>query len=250
MLVSDHGAVADGPFFDPFDALVPAGLATVGRVDDSHAIGEGWYGDILKSMGLAGQADASRSQAIPQRVCYVYVNLKGRDPEGIVDPADYEKVQQQVVDALLTYVDPRTGQRPVALALPKNDARLLGLYGDKVGDVVYAVYPWYSGQHGPILPTGEWSAGSLKGLLVFNGPGIKKGARLQRTTGLQDVVPTVCHLADLPVPETVDGAIIWQALKDPQSKEKELAKLQGGLERMQAALARKTRQPWDKHDCA
>ncbi|MCL5110755.1 MAG: alkaline phosphatase family protein [Chloroflexi bacterium] len=250
VLVSDHGATADGPSFDPFDALVPAGLAAVGRESEGHEVGEGWYGDILKTLGLTGQADASRSKAIPQRVCYVYVNLKGRDPEGIVERADYEQVQQQIVDALLTYVHPKTGTRPAALALTKQDARLLGLYGDRVGDVVYAVYPWFGSQHGNILPTGEWSLGSLRGLLVFNGPGVKKGTRIARTVGLQDVVPTVCHLADLPVPETVDGAIIWQALKDTQAKDKEIAKLQGGLERMQAALARKTRQPWDKHDCA
>ena len=247
VLVSDHGAVADGPMFDPYKALEPAGLAVVTREqepDNPHMM-------LRKQLGqMQSEVDLAKTKAISRGICYVNVNLKGRDPEGIVEPEDYQKVQQQIIDALLTYVDPRTGSRPVALALTKDDARLLGMAGDSVGDVVYALYPWFGGQHGNILPTAEWSAGSLKGLLVFNGPGIKKGYRMQRTVGLEDIVPTVCHAADLPVPETVDGAIIYQVFRDPNFKEKELAKLQGGLERMQAALARKTRQPWDKHDCA
>ena len=83
----------------------------------------------------------------------LYVNLKGRDPDGIVDPEDYEKVQQEIIDALISYVDPETGKRPVSLALTKQDARILGLYGDSIGDVVYALYPWFGGEHGHILPT-------------------------------------------------------------------------------------------------
>jgi predicted AlkP superfamily phosphohydrolase/phosphomutase len=36
--------------------------------------------------------DYARSKAVPQREIYVYVNLKGRDPDGIVEPEDYEKL--------------------------------------------------------------------------------------------------------------------------------------------------------------
>ena len=57
------------------------------------------------------QPDVKKSKCFPQRTMYIYINLKGRDPEGIVEPADYEKVQQQIIDALYSYVDPATGQR-------------------------------------------------------------------------------------------------------------------------------------------
>ncbi|MHB1134057.1 MAG: alkaline phosphatase family protein [Chloroflexota bacterium] len=247
VLLSDHGAVADGPMFDPYKALEPVGLVKVLKEEtpDNPLLA------LRKALGqMMSEVDLSQTKALARGICYVNVNLKGRDPEGIVAPEDYEKVQQQIVDALLTYVDPRTGTRPVTLALTREDARLLGLHGEAVGDVVYALYPWFGGQHGNILPTATWGVGELNGLLVFMGPGIKRGVRLQRTVGLQDIVPTVCHAADLPLPATVDGAVIYQIFKDPNFKERELAKLQGGLERMQAAMARKTRQPWDKHDCA
>lgn len=218
ILVSDHGATPDGPVFNPFDALEPAGLAVqpeLKREDKLAEFGDrfGALGAALKSRGMV--PDLSRSKALPQRSLFVYVNLKGRDPDGIVDPQDYEKVQQEIIDALVTYRDPETGQRPVALALSKQDARILGLYGDDVGDVVYAVYPWFGSQHGQILPTAEYGMGSLKVLFTFTGPGIKKGVRIERNAWLTDMVPTICYLMNWPVPEDAEGAVLYQIFEDP-----------------------------------
>jgi predicted AlkP superfamily phosphohydrolase/phosphomutase len=251
ILVSDHGAVADGPVFDPFKIFAQAGLSVMEETQQTRipvtTRAEGLFEELRVG---ASRPDIKKSKVFPQRTMYVYINLKGRDPEGIVEAADYEKVQQQIIDALLTYVDPKTGGRPVSLALSRRDARILGLYGDGIGDVIYAIYPWYSGQHGNILPAAEWGVGSLKPLLSFTGPGIKKGYRMERTCNLIDVVPTICYLMDLPVPATVDGAVLYQAFKDPDFKSKEINKLKDGLARMETALQRGERQPWDKHECA
>jgi predicted AlkP superfamily phosphohydrolase/phosphomutase len=252
ILVSDHGAVPDGTVFDPYKILVPRGLAALSETQISDMVPVTSRGEGLQAETRVGYQlpDVNKSQCFPQRTMYIYINLKGRDPEGIVEPGDYQLVQQKIIDALLTYVDPNTGKRPVSLALSRQDARILGLYGDRVGDVIYALYPWYSGQHGNILPAAEWGIGSLKALLSFNGPGIKKGYRLERTCNLIDIVPTICYLMDLPVPEQAEGAVLYQAFKDPDFKLKEIAKLKAGLVRMETALQRGERQPWDKHECA
>jgi predicted AlkP superfamily phosphohydrolase/phosphomutase len=238
ILVSDHGAVADGPVFDPYKILVPAGLSALQEKQETviptTKRGEGLM-EELRTMGL--RPDVKKSKCFPQRTIYIYINLKGRDPEGIVEPEDYTSVQQQIIDALYMYVDPATGKRPVSLALSKQDARILGLYGDRVGDVIYALYPWYSGQHGNILPAAEWGIGSLKGLLSFYGPGIKNGCRLTRTCNLIDVVPTICYLMDLPLPAQAEGAIIYQALEDPDSKSKHLSSLKTRLSNMESKLS-------------
>lgn len=271
ILVSDHGAVADGPTFDPYKILSDAGLTVMEKVQPDFSGAQVWTvesieGDrkedlaetrtrrgegLMEELRVYAQLpDIHKSKCFPQRELYVYINLKGRDPEGIVDPQDYPAVQQQIIDTLLTYIDPKTGRRPVALALTKQDARILGLYGDSVGDVIYALYPWYSGQHGMLLPTAEWGVGSLKGLLCLNGPGIKKGTRLERNCSLVDIVPTICYLMDMEMPADVEGGILYQTFKDPAFKSKELNKLKDGLARMETALQRGERQPWDKHECA
>ncbi len=217
ILVSDHGATTDGPTLDPYDILVNAGLAVRGGYTDNK------YMDMMdekaESTALMRKFKSqsqipilSESKAIPQRTAFIYVNLKGRDPGGIVEPEDYEKVQQEIIDALYTYKHPETGERMVALALTKRDARMIGLYGDHVGDVIFAVNPKYSSQHGPILTTAEYGVGSVSNFLVFSGPGIKKGLRLERTAWLTDLVPTICDLMDWPVPQDCEGAILYQML--------------------------------------
>lgn len=243
VLVSDHGATPDGMVFDPYKALTPAGLAymTDGKAMESES------NVLALSTHLP---DYARSKAVPQREIYIYVNLKGRDPEGIVEPEDYEKVQREICDALLTYVDPQTGKRPVALALPKKDARILGLHGDRIGDVVYALYPEFGSQHGHMLPTAEAGPGKLGPLLLFSGPNIKKNNKMERTCWLWDLVPTICYLLCIPAPEQCEGAILYQAMRDPHFKDKEMEKLREGLKRMEAAMSRDSREPWDHHDCA
>ncbi len=234
-IVSDHGAVPDGPTFDPHSVLVAKGLTVVEEIVGGGSAG--FFDREVATRGYKSRPILSQSKALPHGVCYVYINVKGRDPEGIVDPADYEKVQQEIIDGLYTYVDPKSGKRPIALALAKRDARLLGLHGEKVGDVVYAYNPWFGPQHGDILPTGEWGVGTVRTVCVLAGPGIKQGARLQRTVGLQDLVPTICHVADLPMPKDVEGAVIFQALEDLDYNLHQAQELSEALAKLEAALA-------------
>ena len=80
--------------------------------------------------------------------------------------------------------------------------------------------------------------------------GLRKGHRLERTVHLTDVVPTICYLLDFPLPQQTEGAVIYQAFKDPNFKHAEMMKLLEGIARMEKALRRETRDSsWDKHDC-
>lgn len=185
------------------------------------------------------QVDWKNTKAVPQRACYVYVNLKGRDPEGIVEPGEeYEQVQQQVIDAFYDYVEPETGRRPFSLALRREDARVLGLYGPRVGDIVYALHTQYGHEHGQGLSTARFGCGSLESVILLAGPGIKRGFKHEGMTGIQDVVPTLCYLADIPFPQGCEGAIIYDALEDPSCKIHEKAKLQKERDRWKDAYDR------------
>ncbi|MBW2062355.1 MAG: alkaline phosphatase family protein [Deltaproteobacteria bacterium] len=211
IIVSDHGAVSDGYSMPLLEPLVEKNLIKVTGDKGIRAYG---FGALYSA-----EIDWSETKAMPQRAVHIYVNVKGRDPDGIVEPGEeYEQVRQDIIDTLLTYVDPETGKRPFAMALRREDARPFGLYGDRVGDVIYAIYPWFGGQHGNILPTAEWGLGTLKAVIIMNGPGIKKGAMLERTIWITDLVPTICYLMDLPVPEYTEGAVIYQAFTDPNFK--------------------------------
>lgn len=86
--------------------------------------------------------------------------------------------------------------------------------------------------------------------LFFYGYGVAKGAEIQRAVFAKDIVPTLSYMVGFPIPRNAVGAVIYQALKDPDGPSGEIAKLKIALERMEAAMARENKEPWDKHDCA
>ncbi|MBC7286821.1 MAG: alkaline phosphatase family protein, partial [Armatimonadetes bacterium] len=217
VVVSDHGAKATGHGVPLNKILEDAGLL------------------VLEQTSEGPRVVWEKTKAVPQRSCYVYVNLKGRDPEGIVEPDEYERVRDQIIDALMSWRHPETGQCPFVFAIRREDARPLGIWSEMSGDVVFAMRPEYGGQHGVHLPTAKWGIGSLEGLLILKGPGIKKGHTLDRTCWITDVVPTVCYLAEWPMPRQAEGAILWQALEDPDAKTEELRKLRRNYQRLKRA---------------
>ena len=70
------------------------------------------------------------------------MNLKGRDPHGIVKEGEYENVCDEIISVLYGIRDPKR-RCPIAFTLKRNDAEMIGLYGDRVGDVVYGVAAGY-----------------------------------------------------------------------------------------------------------
>jgi len=87
--------------------------------------------------------DWKQTKAYPWRT-FIYVNLKGRDPDGIVEPKDYEKVRDQILHAVHSMKDPETGENPIALAVRKEDAEALGQWGPRFGDVIFYLKPGYT----------------------------------------------------------------------------------------------------------
>ena len=208
---SDHGATPLGPIFNPADALKQAGLCSY---EPKAASGNYW--EVYESTeGFNYVLDTSKSQAVPQRYMFVYVNLKGKYPGGIVDPADYEKVRSKIIDALLDYRHPETGERPIFVAVRKEDAHVFGMGGEQAGDVVYALKPEYMAEHGYGFPTGESGCGTLMNLLMFRGPNIKENYTYPRPRWLADIVPTLCYLTGNRIPDDTEGAPIYQIMEDP-----------------------------------
>lgn len=218
--VSDHGAKANGHKCNPGQILIDAGLTVLSEGEDPDAVAH-----FAMYTGRK-QVDWSKTRAAASGSSYIWVNLKGRDPEGIVEPEDYVTVQNEVIKALYDYTDPETGLKPIGFAFKKQNARMLDLYGDTTGDVVFCYADEYGSQHGPQFPSATQGMGDLRGLFALSGPGIKKGHVLERNVSLKDLVPTVCHLMGLPVPADCEGAVVYQVLDDPDAPLKERMRLQ------------------------
>ncbi len=227
-VVSDHGAKASGRSFRVSEILLKEGLTVLSDPTEGS--------DPIAA--AQAKVDWSRTMAYAQRACYVYVNTKGRDPQGIVEQGEeYEEVRDKVIRALYDYTDPETGRKPVSVALRREDARILGLYGDTIGDIVYALDPKFGGEHGNFLPTVEEGIGSMRGLLIMVGPGISRGLTVERTVWLTDIAPTISYLAEIPIPRDAEGAVIYQALEDPDMKMHELGRFRENYRRVIKAFS-------------
>lgn len=159
--------------------------------------------------------DWPRTKAWAQRSGHVCVNLKGRYPHGIVEPEDYDRVVAEIVEALRGHRHPNTGKRAYTLALTKDEAVPLGLFGDRIGDVVYALRPEPDLEQGrEPAPAGAGTPG-IRSLLVMAGPDVKEGVQLQRTAHTVCVAPTIAYLMGIPIPRQAEGAILYEALVDP-----------------------------------
>ena len=139
----------------------------------------------------------------------VSVNLKGREPGGIVDPKDFEKVRTEVFHALEEFRDPDNGKSPISKIYRKEEV-LSGRFLDTAPDLLLVPAPFYSLTHAKgMVEEADWLSGDhrIEGVIVAQGPEVKTGP-LQETAELIDLGPT--SLAALGVPSAVerDGKVL------------------------------------------
>ena len=145
----------------------------------------------------------------------VSVNLKGREPGGIVDAKDYEKVRDEVAASLSTFKDPETGDAPISKIYRKEEV-LSGKFLDIAPDLLLVPAPFYSLTHAKgMVEEADWLSGDhrLEGVVVATGPEVKPGP-LSETAELIDLGPT--SMAALGVPTAVprDGKVLESLVGD------------------------------------
>lgn len=197
-LVSDHGSCGYARGLNIRQVLKQAGLL------------------VTRQTATGEEVDWTASRAVPLHCSYVYVNLQGREPHGIVPPSQYERTVDEIIAALYDATDPDTGKRQAALALRRDDARLVGLGGPTMGDVVFAVAGGVGspggGVHAGQIPTAQSRGGTQCALLLAAGPGIRRGHRVSRTIRQHQIAPTISALLNIPAPRDSNGALIREML--------------------------------------
>ena len=145
----------------------------------------------------------------------IYLNLKGRDPYGIVEPEDKYKVEDEIITALYRYTDPHTGRRIISLALRNRDAIVLGLGGPECGDIVFFMEEGFNIIHADSISTQRgYFDTSVSPIFVAAGRGIKKGYTTERIIRETDVAPTIATLLGVRMPAQCEGAPVYQILTD------------------------------------
>ncbi len=150
----------------------------------------------------------------------VYVNLKGREPDGIVEPGEeYQAVRQQVVDALQSLRHPETDHPLMDQVIPADQV-VHGPYAHRSPDL-HLVMDGYRTIAFPLFATdnrivtrqirGDSGCHRLHGIFIARGPEIRAGQTVEGAR-IQDLAPTILHLMGLSVPDDMDGHVLTEAL--------------------------------------
>jgi arylsulfatase A-like enzyme len=111
--------------------------------------------------------------------------------------------------AMITHLDAQIGRVLQALDESGQASNTIIIFG---GDNGLAV-----GQHG-LLGKQNLYDPSVRVPLIFSGPGIPVGERLDSLVYLHDIFPTTCELVGLPIPETVESKSLVPLLSGEEEK--------------------------------
>jgi predicted AlkP superfamily phosphohydrolase/phosphomutase len=157
----------------------------------------------------------------------LYINLRGREPQGIVEPGkEYEKLRSEVIQALKELKDPESGETLVERTYRREEL-YQGAYVERAPDLIiqwrdYAY--WGRGRYDSQAPVFEGNkkldfteiplSGTHRpeGILIASGPGIEAGMHLKGSSIL-DIAPTALGLLGIPGHQAMDGHFLQEAFK-------------------------------------
>jgi predicted AlkP superfamily phosphohydrolase/phosphomutase len=167
----------------------------------------------------------------------IWLNLKGREPEGIVPQAERDIVLDKIIAALYQWRDPWSGEKVVKRAY-KREELYSGPHLHKAPDLIldfnypggfsYLSRPSYTNKGKEVIK--RLSGKEMESMKFHNKSGshrdygiffaIGKGIRAAhevKDTHILDLAPTILTILGLPVPADMDGNII-EACFRPESR--------------------------------
>jgi predicted AlkP superfamily phosphohydrolase/phosphomutase len=206
------------------------GIPTVVQARAFRMNGGRWAGRLESHARFAG-VDWRSTRAFSEELNYfpsIWLNLKGREPLGTVEPGDYEGVRDDICAAAQAWRDPEHGA-PVVRRAWRREELYHGASVQYAPDVVlelnldrgysYTCLPSAGAQTSQSvrrLDPSEWTGGKLAGMsgshrvegvfLLNNGPIL--GPRRVIGAHIADMAPTILSLCGVQVPAGLDGRAV------------------------------------------
>ena len=167
-----------------------------------------------------GKVDLERSKAVSYGYGDIWLNLKGREPNGQIKPGkEYESTRNEIINELKKIrVD---GEKPFK-DIKKREDIYWGTYLSEAPDltIIFNV-GWQAARRPEIVNKNKskryvndhprWSGGhdgthdpeDVPGILAILGPRIQGGKQIR--AHLWDIAPTILNLMNIPIPNDMDG---------------------------------------------
>ncbi|MDO8550567.1 MAG: alkaline phosphatase family protein [Ignavibacteria bacterium] len=177
---------------------------------------ETWHKMKCYLMNLGNDWQYSRAFCFPSDFNgAIRINLKGREPNGLVNPEEYETFCGSLASDLQQLINAETGSKAISEILfvhkihkgefldqlPDLVLKWAGnepirkVYSPKIGTVSGENFHERSGAHRPY------------GFFIASGDQIAKGKSIDNGT-IMDIPPTIFNIMDEPIPEEMDGKVL------------------------------------------
>lgn len=149
----------------------------------------------------------------------IYINLRGRQPQGIVEPGpEYEELREKIKAELLDLVTPITGEKAIERVYKREEIYWgenleqtpdLLLIPKGFSHVAFGESEFGSNRlFGPSL--GHTGHHRLNGILIMQGPEMKSEQTIQGAN-IVDLAPTILYAMGCPIPRDMDGRVLTEA---------------------------------------
>jgi predicted AlkP superfamily phosphohydrolase/phosphomutase len=206
--------------------LTPAGVyrmvETIGLQNLATRVSKNTRNQVVGKFLSFANVDWSRTVAYSMgHVGQIYLNVAGREPQGIVTTDTYEEQRQRVIDALHTLRG--RDDHPLVTDIIVREETYHGPYADK-GPDIHVVLDDYNMIAFPMFATknrvitnqirGDSGCHRREGIFIAHGNPFKRGVSLPEASIL-DLAPTIMTLFGLPVPRVMDGRVLEEIFVEP-----------------------------------
>jgi predicted AlkP superfamily phosphohydrolase/phosphomutase len=207
-VLSDHGFSSFAREFHISTWLVQNGFTVL---TDPSKMGEGEFYRYV---------DWKRTKAYALGLNGIYLNLKGRESRGSLEPSQAEAIKQQIILGLQGVIDPKTGQ-PIITQAYDSSKIYSGPYAAFAPDIVVGYRRGYRISDEAVLGkfplemigdrTDKWSADHCSDPQVVPGILLSNKSWSKERPGLWDMGPTIIRSFGLTPPPLMEGRSIFES---------------------------------------
>lgn len=171
------------------------------------------------SIGGVYQIDWSQTKAYTPRIGNVYLNVQGREPEGIIEMGkEYDTVRNQLIEDLSTLSHSQK-KTPMKVTVLKKEEVYWGPYFNDAPDLLISIEGYFvEPGFGPLWVGLKGESGYATGGHQKEGIFMATGTHIipdqwMNPISIMDIAPTILHIMDSVIPGDMDGCVLHELFR-------------------------------------
>lgn len=180
---------------------------------------------VSNIIGDTYNIDWSKTKAFAILTGNLYLNVRGREPEGIIEmEGEYEEIRTRLMKDLSALIHPQTNEQ-LKVTIHKKEDVYFGKYLHDAPDLIvsieeyaYLIEQGFGPTWGGFDNEGGYSTGGhrMDGIFIASGRDIKNKQWIDPIP-IVDIAPTILHIMHMKIPREMDGTVLLPLFKEGSS---------------------------------